>query len=39
LDYSTIRSQERVLTPPSGTLGYASKIKLQALTLSVGYAF
>lgn len=39
LDYSTIRSQERVLTPPSGTLGYASKIKVQALTLSVGYAF
>lgn len=39
LDYSTIRTQERVLTQPNGTLGYASKVKVQALTLSVAYAF
>ena len=39
LDYSTIRAQERVLSQPNGTLGYASKVKVQALTLSVSYAF
>ena len=39
LDYSTIRSQERVLTQPNGVLGYPSRVKVQSLTLSVGYAF
>lgn len=39
LDYSTIRSEDRVLSPTPGTLGYASKIKIQALTVSASYAF